>query len=87
LIGCTIIVVVLVIVIFIGQLPSEIRNILWWVVIVAILVIVISWIIYRHSKNKEIEEEDKRRPKTKYTKPGNEPRIGHTYEYKDNDGK
>jgi energy-coupling factor transporter transmembrane protein EcfT len=83
LIACTIIIVVIVIVLFIGQLPGDILNILWWGVIVAVLVIVVGWIVYRHSKNKEIEEEEQKREKTSYTRRGDEPRIGHTYEYKE----
>jgi energy-coupling factor transporter transmembrane protein EcfT len=87
LIACMIIIVVLVIVLVIGKLPVEILNVLWWILIIAVFMIVILWIIYRHSKNKEIENEEKTRFKTSYTKPGDEPQIGRTYEFKKKDEK
>lgn len=87
LIACMVIIVVLVIVLVIGKSPVEILNILWWILIISIIAIAILWIIYRHSKNKEIKNKEKTQSKISYTKPGDEPRIGHTYEFKKNDEK
>ena len=56
-------------------------------VIIAIIIIVIAWVVYWHSKNKEIEEEERGRQKTTYAKRGTEPKVGHTYEFKEKDEK
>ncbi len=59
----------------------EMVAILWYASLVMLLLIAITWVVYRHSKNKQIEEEEKQaRNRPKFTPDGEDPRIGHTYE-------
>ena len=75
---------VLEVVIFLVNVPEEWIIPLWYAVLVVIILIVITWIVYRHSKNKDIEAEiaeDKRI--SGISGDGSEPRIGHTYKWKE----
>jgi hypothetical protein len=48
-----IITVVIAIFLAVAQLPLEIRNISWWLLVFAIFLIVIAWLMFQRSRKEE----------------------------------
>jgi hypothetical protein len=72
--------------ILIGNLPVEIRNIIWYLLVIMVIVAAIAWAAHHKAKD-AVQEEMLKEKGTRYTPEGGKPQIGHTYKYSDDEEK
>jgi multisubunit Na+/H+ antiporter MnhB subunit len=68
------------------NLPGDVLNALWYLLVAMIFVIAIAWLVYRKSRDSRKQNSASRSAGAGSTGGRDEPRIGYTYRSDDEDG-